>query len=307
MPHDSSQEFDFGLEVEGLDYDPLADTGDDEEDVDESEGQQVPTPNQEIAELQAARAQQADTRPASERIEALFKEMAPRRRVMLGLLRFLQEPKSAELLKDEVDRLQEYDYSVYTSANYAKLLERAGAIEKVNPDGSEFDEESEIQPEIVEVDGVGYLKPADGRPIYWVNTEDGQAYLDADAPLERLYQLLEENKTYETIYKRVLQACSVEGGLSIAQINAQVDKDPLVQSPRLFAPHFVDKLEKCDALRWEGKWKTTDIGTLGLERLADVVDDYVPEEEVNEADTAESSAETQDDALDSSAPAEEKE
>lgn len=277
MPHDSSREFDFGLDAEGIDYDPLADMGDEDED-DDSDGQQVPVPNQEVANAQAAKtAAKKDDQPASERIEELFKEMAPRRRVLLGILRFLQQPQSADALVGEVDRLQEYDYSVYTSANYAKLLERAGAIEKVNADGTPFSNDEEIQPEIVEVDGVEYLKPADGKPVYWANTAAGQEFLDSDKPLERLYELLADNKKYETIYKRILDACTVEGGLAIAEINKKVDKDPLVQKPRLYAPHFVDRLEKCDALRWEGKWMTTDIGKLGLERLADVVDTYVPE------------------------------
>ena len=52
-----------------------------------------------------------------------------------------------------------------------------------------------------------------------------------------------------------------------------VDNDPLVQKPRLYAPHFVDKLEKCDALEWRKAWFTTEIGKQGLEMLADVVDE----------------------------------
>ena len=43
-----------------------------------------------------------------------------------------------------------------------------------------------------------------------------------------------------------------------------MDDDPLVQKPRLYAPHFIDKLEKCDALEWADTWTTTEIGREGL-------------------------------------------
>ena len=49
-----------------------------------------------------------------------------------------------------------------------------------------------------------------------------------------------------------------EDGKTVKEINAQVDDDPLVQKPRLYAPHFIDKLEKCDALEWADSWKTTE-------------------------------------------------
>ena len=47
----------------------------------------------------------------------------------------------------------------------------------------------------------------------------------------------------------------------------------------LYAPHFVDKLEKCDALEWRKAWFTTEIGKQGLEMLADVVDEPTAEYE----------------------------
>lgn len=46
-----------------------------------------------------------------------------------------------------------------------------------------------------------------------------------------------------------------------------------MQKPRLYAPHFVDKLEQCDALEWRKAWFTTETGKQGLEMLADVVDE----------------------------------
>ena len=49
-----------------------------------------------------------------------------------------------------------------------------------------------------------------------------------------------------------------------------------MQKPRFYAPHFVDRLEKCDALAWKKAWCITDIGRAGLDMLADVVDEGAP-------------------------------
>ena len=75
--------------------------------------------------------------------------------------------------------------------------------------------------------------------------------------------------------------CNDASGATTPTINGVVDNDPLVQKPRLYAPHFVDKLEKCDALEWRKAWFTTEIGKQGLEMLADVVDEPTAEYEEN--------------------------
>ena len=123
------------------------------------------------------------------------------------------------------------------------------------------------------VDGVEYLEAAEPVEVFWRITEPGQAKLDSDKPTERLRSLLEEDAAYAVIYKRILTLCAAENGAATPVINGKVDNDPLVQKPRLYAPHFVDKLEQCDALEWRKAWFTTETGKQGLEMLADVVDE----------------------------------
>ena len=125
----------------------------------------------------------------------------------------------------------------------------------------------------VVVDGVEYLEAAEPVEVFWRITEPGQAKLDSDKPTERLRALLEEDAAYAVIYKRILALCAAENGAATPVINGKVDNDPLVQKPRLYAPHFVDKLEQCDALEWRKAWFTTETGKQGLEMLADVVDE----------------------------------
>ena len=66
---------------------------------------------------------------------------------------------------------------------------------------------------------------------------------------------------------RILQAADCQEGATTPQLNELVDWDPLLKSPRLYTAHFTELLERCEALCWEGVWKTTDIGrTLLAER-----------------------------------------
>ena len=51
-----------------------------------------------------------------------------------------------------------------------------------------------------------------------------------------------------------------------------MDNDELLKSPRLYAPHFVDKLERCDAVEWRDKsWRITAVGQEGQRLVADLV------------------------------------
>ena len=160
-----------------------------------------------------------DTRPASERIADLFSAMAPRRRTLLGMIAFCSAPQTTDALDAEVDRLQADNFSVYSPASLANLLERAGALARVTADGEPYPE-GDPEPVLVEVDGVSYY----------------------------------------------------EAGASMPTINEAVDNDELLKSPRLYAPHFIDKLEKCDAVEWRDKsWRITEVGRAGQRIVADLV------------------------------------
>ena len=268
MAHDSTT-FDFDFSLEDEPYNPLADSAEDREDAGE-EGVDVfrllsktPVTIQPDIETPAQ-----DKRSASERIEALFAKMPQRRRVLVGILRYLCERRTADEVFAEVISLQKYDASVYTGTDYCNLLERAGAIVKVDENGAEISPESKRQPERVEVEGQIFLKPAEPLVVRWAITEDGQAYVDADNPLDNLLSLIKENEMYLPVYERVLKFCANEGGRATSSISDIVESDPLVQEPRLYAAHFVKQLEDSDALVWQGGWRTTDVGRKGLEKFA---------------------------------------
>ena len=261
--------FDFEAEVEET-YDPLADFDDDdvEEEGDPSDGQggpikTAPRPNQ--------FARPDDDRPAAERIQEVFDRLKPRKRVLAGILRFLDTPKRADVLQEKVDELQEYDYSVYDGYSYSKLLYRAGAIDKVDENGEPFPEDYEQEPDIIEVDGVRYYKPTDGVLVYWVTTQDAWDFLAKDDPEQRMKDLLNDQLIYAPIYQRVLEACAASDGASAQLLADLVDSDPLLEKPRRWSSFFTKRLEDCESINWRGAWKITEIGRKAQAILSEII------------------------------------
>lgn len=268
MTNDSTN-FNLSLDAELDEFDPLEDS---EPETEDDAGGEYLAPAGLTPEAIAAAQPAHDDRPAEERMSDLLTSMAPRRKVLLGILSFCHEPQPVAEVNAYVDELQQNNYSVYTAANLCSLLERAGGLERVTADGGPADD-IEQEPQVVVVDGVEYLEASEPVELFWVATDAGRGAVEADKPLERLRNLLDEDATYLPIYKRILTLCSAEGGAKTPAINDAVDHDPLVQKPRFYAPHFIDKLEKCDALVWEKTWVATEVGRAGLEMLADVVDE----------------------------------
>ena len=267
-------QFDFSFESDFDDFDPLQDSTEDAaEDAAETFGESVPTATNTATRPDNGQTPLAapEKKPAEERTANLLASMAPHRKTLLGILSFCAEAQPVASVNELVEKLKEHNYSVYSAADLCSLLEKAGALERMTADGKDA-EDTETEPRTVVVDGVEYLEPAKAPETFWVATDAGKAAVEADKPLDRLRELLESDGTYKVIYKRILNLCAKEGGVTTNEINAAVDDDPIAQKPRYYAPRFVDKLEKCDALAWEGAWTITEVGERALEILADVED-----------------------------------
>ena len=201
-----------------------------------------------------------DDRPASVRTSELFERMKTRRKVLLSILDFCREPALVEDMNARADELQAASASVFDGPAMCNLLERAGALEKLS--------ETEVQePEIVVVDGVECMRPAERIVVRYQTTQAGLEQLEADKPMERLNAVFERDVVYKPIYLRILKACAEEGGKSAKELGALVDSDPLVQSPRFWAAHFFNILSECDALSWAHNWSTTELGYQAIEQL----------------------------------------
>lgn len=227
-------------------------------------------------------------RPAEERIRELFNNMNPHRRVLYGVLRALCDPISNDEVGGVVDALRAHKFSVYSTSNICTMLETAGAVQRVLEDGTPY-ADFKPEPKIVVEDGVEYWQAVPAPTPFWQITEAGQAQLDSYHPIEKIEATFADEAEYLTLYKRVLTMCASDEGVTMKQMSAAVDSDPLVATePRnYFVQHFVEALERGEAVAWNGKaWKITEVGRQALsENLADVVDDYVMPADAQPAQT----------------------
>lgn len=188
----------------------------------------------------------------------LMDRMKVRRDVLVGILEYCREPHTVTDVDARVEELQAHNASVYDAASLCEMLEKAGGLEHVQGAGETPSED--CQPQVELVDGVEYLRPAKQPSPTLRTTEVGAGLLDSLNPKAELERLLGEDADYLDIYLRVLDLCADEGGATTPALSAAVDKDPLVQSPRLFAQHFTERLEKAGAVRWDGRWRITELG-----------------------------------------------
>lgn len=194
-----------------------------------------------------------------------------------------------------MDRLQADNFSVYSPASLANLLERAGALTRVTADGEPYPRATRSRCSWRST-ACPTTRPARRRRSAGWPRRTGAAYAEADKPLDRLTDLLSEDAKYATIYERILGLTAQESGASMPTINEAVDNDELLKSPRLYAPHFIDKLEKCDAVEWRDKsWRITEVGRAGQRIVADLVAaQSAPEAQADEgAETGETTANAQ--------------
>ncbi|MCD8316606.1 MAG: hypothetical protein LUB61_04305 [Eggerthellaceae bacterium] len=206
-----------------------------------------------------------DTRTPQERISDLFSSLSTRRRILLQILAYLDNPVRNDALNEKVDEFQEYDHAVYSGYDYAIMLERAGAISRVSEDGGPFDEEAEQLPDIVEIDGSKFYKPTDGKQIFWLITQDGQDYLEEDDPKGRFMDLMESDSKYKSLYHDVLDFCNIENGRITSELDDFVKDSPLSHNPFRHFSYFAKKLEDCGLMSWQGTWGVTDLGRQMLE------------------------------------------
>lgn len=210
--------------------------------------------------LQESMAEAAGHRDAGgpKALEKLMERMATRRNSLLGILDFCREPHAVAEVDEHVAKLQSHNASVYDGAALCAMLQQAGALE-VEADADDA-ADTDDEPQIEVVDGVEYLRPAKPAQKLWQTTEIGLSYLDSFDPRADLAHLLADDTAYMDIYLHVLDMCADNGGTTTAALSAAIDKDPLVQSPRFFAQHFTERLEKAGAVEWDGVWKITDLG-----------------------------------------------
>lgn len=187
----------------------------------------------------------------------LFEKNPGRRPIYLGIIAMCEEGKPSSEVTQEVERLQADNQSVYSPMTLCRALEKAGALVVEVPDSAVTQEDDEAE----------YLEITEQVDPVWISTEVGLEVLTKEREGYAVKELLDFDKKYTEIYERVLAFIN-EAPRTKSEINAIVDHDPLVQSPRRYSNHFIEHLERTDALIWKNNtWNITELGKKTLNEL----------------------------------------
>lgn len=210
-------------------------------------------------------------------VDDLIKRMLPQREFLMAILRASAQRPTMDEIKAVYDEIWEFRPTVFSAYDLCVLLEETGAIERVTSDGKPYDMAS-VDPIVVEDEKTGavYYQANEPTDMHWSLLPAGQTILDDDDPVARAEGFFEADENLKPLFKRVLTLCDCEEGADIEALNDAVNYDDLVWEPRLYAPFFVDRMEKADAIAWKGSWKLTEAGRDILALLDDVEDDYDP-------------------------------
>lgn len=190
---------------------------------------------------------------AVEAVLSLFDHNPARRPVLVSILGWCDGGCLNSELTEKVDALQADNRSVYGTTTLCRMLERAGALTLEMPEAAEPHEDVEA--------GVAFLEIKERVDPVWRTTEEGSALY------ERLTQgsafrdiVLDRDSRYVKVYRAVMRAVD-ERPCTKPEIEDLVDTFDEVKSPRRFGGHFIDMLERTDALEWsEHAWRLTDLG-----------------------------------------------
>lgn len=197
---------------------------------------------------------------AREALLALMDRNPARRPVMLAILERCEGGATASELSAYVDELQKDNRSVYAPMTLARMLERAGGLVLDVPETTEQHEDVE--------GGVEYLEIKERVDPVWTSTDAGMgvfAELSQGAAFRDI--VLHRDARYLEVYKAVMDALH-EKPRAKGEIDELVDGFAIVADPRRFGGHFIDILERVDAIAWkDGAWTLSELGEKMLQEL----------------------------------------
>lgn len=190
---------------------------------------------------------------AVQAVLAMLDHNPARRPVLVSILGWCEGGCVNSELTEKVDALQADNRSVYGTTTLCRMLERAGALELEMPETSEEREDA--------AEGVEYLEIKERVDPTWRTTEAGSAVFaqmtDGSAFRDMVFN---RDVKYLEVYRAVMNFVDA-APRSKDDIETLVDGFDVVKSPRRFGGHFIDMLEKTDALHWKDhSWQLTDLG-----------------------------------------------
>lgn len=184
----------------------------------------------------------------------LMIERNPNRRpVLLKLITLCEGGCASSVIEEAVAEWQVDNWSVYEPMTFCRMLERAGALTLEIP---------EVVNEVHEDEnGDAYMQITERVYPIWHATREGLevvAEYESGEPFRRI--VLESERGYLEVYEAVMEALD-EAPRTQAQVAELVDTFEVVKKPRRFGAHFLDVLERVDAVYWRDHgWHLTEFG-----------------------------------------------
>jgi hypothetical protein len=262
------------------DYDPLdSDLGLDEEEVDFDAPVIASNIGTTLAASADARAKAdavaQDTHSPREKVLDLLGKMQPQKKILLGILDFCREPRSAAEVEECLAKLTEFNYCVYEGVELRRLLQEAEGLEYVQSsqsglsgqDGRESQDSQDASATTEETelgeDGQEYLVIRKQEEGVWLSSAAALEIVDEQNPASDLKQLLALEPRYIDIYRRVMDACRTPR--TAKELDALFNGDPVLQDPHRYSGYLVERLEKNGGLEWRGGWVVTELGLQTLD------------------------------------------
>ncbi len=205
----------------------------------------------------------------------MFDHNPARRPILLSIINLCRDGAHASAVSELVTELQKDNRSVYAPMTLCRMLERAGALELEMPQVSVEHEDA--------VENVEYLEITERIDPVWRATADAVTVYDEFARGSEFHSIvLDIDSRYAEVYASVMRA-TADGGCSRSSIEQLVDSFDIVHSPRRFGGHFIDILERTDAIVWKDRaWHLTDLG----KRLLPEIDDLIAAQADNTTEAA---------------------
>lgn len=202
--------------------------------------------------------------PAAQRIAKLLDEMPGQRRVLMGIVEFCREARTAKEVDARVTELKSHAFSVYEPVTLRELLESAGALAYEGEDREGGEDADEVHTETVSVSdeeyAMGFLEVAPTQPGVWRATEEGLEAVAENADAVRTVQLLADEPQYRDVYLAMIAAVADGHAHTAKEMDERFNDLPQLQQPRRYAGFFTSHLEKCGAIEWAGGWVATEAG-----------------------------------------------
>lgn len=191
---------------------------------------------------------------------ALIDHNPARRPVIVALLGACEHGCLTSELRDVVKEKQSFNKSVYTASMYCRMLERAGGLTVEIPEISE-------EHEVVE-DGVVYMEIKEKVDPVWTTTPEGmEVYRQMTNGLRCRNMVFSRDAKYYDVYFEVLNLID-EAPRSRQEIDDFVETFEICQSPKRYGGHFIDMLERTDAIEWRNDaWTLTGDGSSMLAEM----------------------------------------